>query len=344
MNWFLPTFEEDDIAVSVRSAAVEPRATTRRHAERGSAAGDRVPGEVQRSNTRGVPALRQVLLPMGSRPRPRGPRRNQGSHRDLPLHDGTTRPLRRRRSVGACRLCAATSASPTSTGGSSPIRPSTCAAPRCNPPNDNGWTAVSSAGSCSPPSTSTATMPRSPCCLASTDCACPRRCATDVDDLGFERGHRTLRILGKGNKPAMIPLVPRTAPSSWPHSTPACRSATSNSLPAMPTPAPQLSTTVDVRTSTATPPTSSLPSSPAADQHDADRHIWDDHQATPPRKVARRRCRDGTATLKAPLAVARWRRSVRRGQLQLPGRRSWRDSRLDRVDASAVVVGAAEPA
>ena len=36
-------------------------------------------------------------------------------------------------------------------------------------------------------------------------------CATNVEDLGFERGHRTLRILGKGNKPAMIPLVPRTA-------------------------------------------------------------------------------------------------------------------------------------
>lgn len=29
--------------------------------------------------------------------------------------------------------------------------------------------------------------------------------------LGFERGHRTLGILGKGNKPALIPLVPRTA-------------------------------------------------------------------------------------------------------------------------------------
>jgi site-specific recombinase XerD len=29
--------------------------------------------------------------------------------------------------------------------------------------------------------------------------------------LGFNRGHRTLRIVGKGNKPAMIPLVPRTA-------------------------------------------------------------------------------------------------------------------------------------
>jgi len=36
-------------------------------------------------------------------------------------------------------------------------------------------------------------------------------CSTNIEDLGFERGHRTLRIIGKGNKPAMIPLVPRTA-------------------------------------------------------------------------------------------------------------------------------------
>jgi integrase len=36
-------------------------------------------------------------------------------------------------------------------------------------------------------------------------------CATDIEDLGFERGHRTLRIMGKGAKPALIPLVPRTA-------------------------------------------------------------------------------------------------------------------------------------
>jgi integrase/recombinase XerD len=34
-------------------------------------------------------------------------------------------------------------------------------------------------------------------------------CATNIEDLGFERGHRTLRIIGKGNKPAVIPLVPR---------------------------------------------------------------------------------------------------------------------------------------
>ena len=29
--------------------------------------------------------------------------------------------------------------------------------------------------------------------------------------MAFERGHRVLRIIGKGNKPALIPLVPRTA-------------------------------------------------------------------------------------------------------------------------------------
>jgi integrase len=36
-------------------------------------------------------------------------------------------------------------------------------------------------------------------------------CGTNVEDLGCQRGHRTLRILGKGNKPATIPLVPRAA-------------------------------------------------------------------------------------------------------------------------------------
>ena len=36
-------------------------------------------------------------------------------------------------------------------------------------------------------------------------------CGTNIDDLGIERGHRTLRIVGKGNQPATVPLVPRTA-------------------------------------------------------------------------------------------------------------------------------------
>ena len=36
-------------------------------------------------------------------------------------------------------------------------------------------------------------------------------CGGNIEDMAFERGHRVLRIVGKGNKPALIPLVPRTA-------------------------------------------------------------------------------------------------------------------------------------
>ena len=36
-------------------------------------------------------------------------------------------------------------------------------------------------------------------------------CGTNVEDLALAHGHRTLRILGKGNKPAVVPLVPRAA-------------------------------------------------------------------------------------------------------------------------------------
>jgi integrase/recombinase XerD len=36
-------------------------------------------------------------------------------------------------------------------------------------------------------------------------------CGTNVEDLAFTQGHRTLRIMGKGSKPAVIPLVPRAA-------------------------------------------------------------------------------------------------------------------------------------
>lgn len=36
-------------------------------------------------------------------------------------------------------------------------------------------------------------------------------CGTNIEDLAFTQGHRTLRIMGKGSKPAIIPLVPRAA-------------------------------------------------------------------------------------------------------------------------------------
>jgi integrase len=36
-------------------------------------------------------------------------------------------------------------------------------------------------------------------------------CGTNVEDIAFDHGHRTLRVLGKGNKPAVVPLVLRAA-------------------------------------------------------------------------------------------------------------------------------------
>lgn len=36
-------------------------------------------------------------------------------------------------------------------------------------------------------------------------------CGAEIADLGHERGHRTLAIVGKGNKPALLPFAPRTA-------------------------------------------------------------------------------------------------------------------------------------
>lgn len=36
-------------------------------------------------------------------------------------------------------------------------------------------------------------------------------CGALIADLGSQRGHRTLAIVGKGNKPALLPLAPRTS-------------------------------------------------------------------------------------------------------------------------------------
>jgi integrase len=36
-------------------------------------------------------------------------------------------------------------------------------------------------------------------------------CGVDIENLGTERGHRTVFIIGKGNKPALLPLPPRVA-------------------------------------------------------------------------------------------------------------------------------------
>jgi len=50
-------------------------------------------------------------------------------------------------------------------------------------------------------------------------------CAPDAEDLGFDRGHRTLRIIGKGNKPAVGTSGPPGGPDHRPRPRRAMRGA-----------------------------------------------------------------------------------------------------------------------
>ena len=48
------------------------------------------------------------------------------------------------------------------------------------------------------------------CLLALNGLRVSEACNADIEDLGSDRGHQTLAIMGKGGKPAVIPLAPRT--------------------------------------------------------------------------------------------------------------------------------------
>jgi integrase/recombinase XerD len=48
------------------------------------------------------------------------------------------------------------------------------------------------------------------CLLALNALRVSEACGADLSDLALSNGHRTLRIVGKGNQPALIPLAPRT--------------------------------------------------------------------------------------------------------------------------------------
>jgi integrase/recombinase XerD len=113
-----------------------------------------------------------------------------------------------RRSIGDARRCAATTASPTSTAVSRPTRPSTSGGPRSNRPNSTLWIAVSSAFlfAAEHYDRAHAALPVLP---GLNGLRVSESCVTNIENLAFERGHRTPRIVGNGNKPVVIPLVPR---------------------------------------------------------------------------------------------------------------------------------------
>ena len=117
----------------------------------------------------------------------------------------------RRPSTGACRRYAASTALPTSTAGWRRTRLSTCADPRFTPLMGAVWDRselgrfLFAAERYDHDHAALAVL------LGLNGLRVSEACATSIKDLGSERGHRILRIVGKGNKPAVIPLVPRTA-------------------------------------------------------------------------------------------------------------------------------------
>ena len=118
---------------------------------------------------------------------------------------------RRRRSTVAYRRCAASTGSAHIDGRIASNPAQYVRRPQVHPSNARGLDRSASAPSCSPPSTTTAITLRWRVLLGLKGLRVSEACATNVEDLGLERGHRTLGVLGKGNKPATIPLVPRTA-------------------------------------------------------------------------------------------------------------------------------------
>jgi hypothetical protein len=147
----------------------------------------------------------------GRRPWPRRARSESCAHRTVPRLDGEPRARHlddRSSPVDGLWLLPVRAPRRTDRLEPRPVRP-----PTAGPPI--GGSRAGSLGargcSCSPPTSTTGTTPPSPRCSASTGLRLSEACATNIEHLGFERGHRTLRIIGKGNKPTAVPLVPRTA-------------------------------------------------------------------------------------------------------------------------------------
>jgi integrase/recombinase XerD len=117
----------------------------------------------------------------------------------------------RQRSTAAYPPCAGSTASPTSTAGSPPTQPNTSADRRFS----RDKAEVSTGSKFGQFLFTAERVDRAHAALAAlpglNGLRVSEACDTNIGDLDFDRRHRTLQIIGKGNKPAVIPLVPRTA-------------------------------------------------------------------------------------------------------------------------------------
>ena len=164
--------------------------------------GGGVPGPLRRPDAGGLPLRPAAVLPVVRRRRAGGADGDAGPHRAVPHVDGASAASPPRRSIGDCRLSAASTASPTSTD-ASPSNPAQYVRrPKVHPSKRRG---IDRGELGAVPVHRRALRPMHAALavlLGLNGLRVSEACATNIEDLGFERGHRTLRILGKGNKPA----------------------------------------------------------------------------------------------------------------------------------------------
>ena len=162
-----------------------------------------VPGPVQRTEARRLPPrlprpVRMVPPQVGPCSKRHGPTWNCTGH---PWRNVDSRLPQ---SNGGYQPRAASTASLTSRAASPP---NTRVAPRSTLASGAASTMESWAGSSSPPSALTAHA-APPALLGLNGPRASEACESNIEEMAIERGHRVLRVVGKGNQPALILSYP----------------------------------------------------------------------------------------------------------------------------------------
>ena len=190
-DWFLPNFEEDDMTSSLLPEAANPA-----YDLGGSPSEEQMAAVafLARYSGRTLEAYRHDLRYFFQWAADHGVEVLAATRAHIEMYRArwSSAGSRHRRSIGACRRCAATSGSPTSTVASPPTPPSTYAARRSSRAEGHGMDRgelgrfLFTAEHYDRDHAALAVL------LGLNGLRVSEACATNIEDLGFERGHRTL--------------------------------------------------------------------------------------------------------------------------------------------------------
>ena len=208
---------------------------------RGAARCGGVPCPLQRSHARVVPPRPAPVLPVGRRLRSCTARRDPCAHRAVPRLDGAARARRgddRSAAVHRVRLLPLRPHRRPHHGQPGPVRTTTTS------PSDQpsaAWTVASWPRSSTPPSATSPMHAALAVLLGLNGLRVSEACGANIEDLGFERGHRTCRSSARATSPPRSrscrePLAPSTSPSANATTGRSCSATTVNgSIRAPPT-------------------------------------------------------------------------------------------------------------